>query len=438
MLAQPKRVETTPPETFVTKKSTYSSSSPSPKPAVPDPNLYQNTKEQHSPLPQSAEIWSKVDEPSNRVQQSTTFQETPRSASRSYESAVEEDGQIEGRKRKTTAEQNEETSASDSKEKAQRQETLPAKKNGTQPFGQPEGQKEFSPFGPPDKAISPTAKSPQEQKEAELESLLLPTFTPFEHPAAVSTKKGMGAIPMQPEEMAGKISLPQGKTPEEIRAFSSTLEGIPPKEEEKKKAVPVAEPARLEKKSPSPPPFEEEEKLTTVLPKQEAREEGEQNKKRSKQEAPPPIASPSQTPLIPSAIPVAQAAAAAATPYLGIEALAIYFHMIGTITAMVSPSGDSRTEFFLDSPNFAKSKFFGSTITIEKFATAPDALNIRLTGSTEAVNAFNKDIPNLLAAFERGKFAFVVNRIEAVYEKPLFRRKESAGDKGSGEGFKKG
>jgi hypothetical protein len=139
-----------------------------------------------------------------------------------------------------------------------------------------------------------------------------------------------------------------------------------------------------------------------------------------------PVHSPTMEPLSPSVIPAATAAARQAAPSLGIEALAIYFHMIGTIAAMVSPKGDSLTEFVLNAPSFANSKFYGAKISIEKFATAPDQLNIHLTGSNEAVAAFNQNIPNFLAAFEKGNFAFTIHQIEASYEKPLFHRKGPA------------
>ena len=162
----------------------------------------------------------------------------------------------------------------------------------------------------------------------------------------------------------------------------------------------------------------------------EEREEG-RGKKKSQLEAMQAlqITSPTLTPLPEFVIPMASAATAAAAPYLGMEALAVYFHMIGTITAMVSPKGDSLTEFVLNAPSFSESKFYGATIAIERFATAPYQLNIRLTGSNAAVALFEKNIPNFLQAFQSKNFAFTINRIEAVYEKPLFRRKESVGEK---------
>lgn len=149
-----------------------------------------------------------------------------------------------------------------------------------------------------------------------------------------------------------------------------------------------------------------------------------------KQERAVPIASPSLTPLPAAVIPAAQAAAHTAAAMMSPQVLAIYFHIVGTIFATITKSGDSLTEFILNAPSFKNSKFFGASIAIERFATAPKEINIRMTGASEAVDAFNKNIPNLLSVFQNGNFAFKINRIETALEKPLFHRKESAGEKG--------
>lgn len=149
-------------------------------------------------------------------------------------------------------------------------------------------------------------------------------------------------------------------------------------------------------------------------------------------------ASASIIPLFPTDVqPMVQAAATQAAPYLSPDTMALFQQMVGTIYVMNSRTGISTTEVLLNSPAFANSKFFGSTITIEKYATAPDALNIRLSGSTEAVNAFNQNLPSLMAAFEQNKFQFKV-RIETAYkmdkvDRPVFQRK----DKGDGKGSSK-
>ncbi|MBI5272905.1 MAG: hypothetical protein HY861_02865 [Chlamydiia bacterium] len=184
-------------------------------------------------------------------------------------------------------------------------------------------------------------------------------------------------------------------------------------------------------KTPSPA---KERQPTKDSPRQADERSSSKKQKKASEEVPSQIDSPSLTPLPDFALPLAQAAAQEAAPYLSPEVLAIYFHAVGTIYSQVSSSGDSETEFVLNSPSFANSKFFGSTISIQKFASAPNQINIRLTGSNEAVNAFNQNIPSLLSLFQRkGRFAFTVNRIDTAYEKPLFRRKGSAGEKGPKE-----
>lgn len=157
-----------------------------------------------------------------------------------------------------------------------------------------------------------------------------------------------------------------------------------------------------------------------------------EEKDRDPEKAPLQIQSPSNSQLSPQAASFAQAAANTAMPYLNPQVLPLFYQMVGTIYMMASTSGISQTEIVLNSPSFRNSIFFGSTIVIEKYATAPDSLNIRLSGSNQAVNLFNQNIPNLMAAFQNGNFGFKVNRIDAAYatDKPVFRRKEKGDSKG--------
>ncbi|MBS0626179.1 MAG: hypothetical protein JSS32_09035 [Verrucomicrobia bacterium] len=140
-------------------------------------------------------------------------------------------------------------------------------------------------------------------------------------------------------------------------------------------------------------------------------------------------------PALPADIqPMAQSATVQAAPYLTPETMSLFYQMVGTIYVMTAPTGISRTEVVLNSPSFAYSKFYGATITIEKYATAPDSLNIRLTGSNEAVMAFNQNISSLVAAFQNGNFRFRIGRIDASYatDKPVMKRKEKGEGKDSG------
>ena len=103
---------------------------------------------------------------------------------------------------------------------------------------------------------------------------------------------------------------------------------------------------------------------------------------------------------------------------------------------MAGPQGVNRTEIVLNNPAYASSRFYGSTITIEKYATAPDSFNIRLTGSQQAVASFKENIPSLMSAFENVNFSFKVHRLDVEYtmERPVFRRKEKGEDKGEAGG----
>jgi hypothetical protein len=170
--------------------------------------------------------------------------------------------------------------------------------------------------------------------------------------------------------------------------------------------------------------------------KQDKEREEDQEKKKSSNII---IETPSQINLPSHIIPLAQVATTDATPYLNPQIAPLFFQMVGTIYILTGQQGVSKTEILLNAPSFAQSKFFGATISIEKYATAPDSLNIRLTGTNEAVNTFNQNLPNLYAAFQNGNFAFKIGRITAEYsvEKPIFRRKESlsGGSKDSDNDF---
>lgn len=124
---------------------------------------------------------------------------------------------------------------------------------------------------------------------------------------------------------------------------------------------------------------------------------------------------------------VAQATTQQVASSLNPESAALFYQMVGTIYLNLPPgSGISQTVIVLNQSAFANSKFFGATITIEKYATAPDALNIRLSGTNQAVNAFQENIASLMSAFENARLPFKINRIDVEYtpQRPLFRRKD--------------
>ena len=106
----------------------------------------------------------------------------------------------------------------------------------------------------------------------------------------------------------------------------------------------------------------------------------------------------------------------------------IFDRMVGVMTVM-SMSGITETVITLNTPQFASSVFFGSQIIIQEYSTAPQAYNIQLNGSPQAVALFQGNADDLMAAFQAGNYNFRVNRLEAGHltERPLFKRKEKAG-----------
>ncbi|MBU6383565.1 MAG: hypothetical protein KGR16_04555 [Verrucomicrobia bacterium] len=148
----------------------------------------------------------------------------------------------------------------------------------------------------------------------------------------------------------------------------------------------------------------------------------------------------SSLPALPKNVqPLAMEATVQASSYLNPDTVSLFYQMVGTIVVMQnSEPGVNRTEVVLNNPAYANSKFYGATITIEKYATAPDSFNIRLTGSNEAVVLFRENLPSLITAFENRKLNFTIGRIDVEYsmDRPVFRRKERGegkGDTGGGD-----
>lgn len=202
-------------------------------------------------------------------------------------------------------------------------------------------------------------------------------------------------------------------------------------EEEAKEKRSSAEKIKKQKKDQIPlaAPLEAQGKSTSLHSQDYEREGGQGSKKQKKTEE---IEPPSNTPLPPTAAMAAQTAAVHAEPFLNPEILPLFFQMVGTIYVLSSRPGVTSTEINLDSPAFSSSKFYGAKIILEKYATAPDSFNIRLTGPQAAVTAFNQNIPSLWNAFQKGRFSFRIGRIDAEYaieERHLFRRKSASQSK---------
>lgn len=148
-----------------------------------------------------------------------------------------------------------------------------------------------------------------------------------------------------------------------------------------------------------------------------------------------PIAMPAELPLD-----IAQRASEITrdlTVYLNPEIVPLFEQMVGQMVIMSTQEGIMQTEVELTSDLFQGSVFYGSKITLEKYATAPDSFNIQLTGSPEAVAIFNGNLASLMESF-RSDLNFRIGKIEAAHEttRPLFRRKEPPTNEGGGKSLR--
>ncbi len=276
-------------------------------------------------------------------------------------------------------------------------------------------EEEPPPFlGPPGKAAP---------KEKMREAKPRPGAAPFFEEKKPETLKK--AIPKEPEsEKKKKLPSPYEKAP--------TAAPIRPrKETELRQAPSIPYKQKEQQMEKEEGPVLTPQEIAAAPLKSEERELGGGGK-RGKEEQILEIEAPSLPELPKNIQPMAMTATTQASSFLTPATVSLFYQMVGTFYVMAGQQGINRTEVVLNNPAYANSKFYGATITIEKYATAPDSFNIRLTGSHEAVTLFKDNIPSLLTAFQNGNFSFRIGRIDAEYtiERPIFRRKEKGGEKG--------
>ena len=258
--------------------------------------------------------------------------------------------------------------------------------------------------------------------------------TPQEKPA-----KGKEAL--LPEKQAQKQA---GSAPSLQKPFSKTT-GEPlanaPREKQGKASPEIPGQMQEARKVPVTPAWGGKEEEKAQLPYPEAMIASEQmqggkerEKKKGKTETSVPVHPPE--PLPPACQKIAEAAQVSASPFLNTQTAELYLQMVGTMVFMTSSKeGISLTEVQLNSPSFQNSVFFNSTITIAKYATAPDSFNVRLTGTPEAVQAFSNNVESLssafTAAYEDRRISFRIGRIETALapNRPLIRRKKEGESK---------
>lgn len=277
------------------------------------------------------------------------------------------------------------------------------------------GKKEEKPIALPPKVAKKTPALPQEKPSESLYGK-----PSFQKKGAKISKKSLQAQSEEQLEETPPLSLPKATAEEPFAPTAKKTSQRPSKIVKEEEEDAFLEPAKRD----------------TMSPKQ-WKEKEEQRRSEIKETA---IPSPIPDPLPQSVQSIAQVAQTSASPFLNPQTASLFFQMVGTIVYMgEAKPGISLTEVTLNSPNFQNSIFYNSTITIEKYATAPDAFNIRLTGSPEAVNFFNNNIDSLSAAFaaayDERRVNFKVNRLETSLssERPLIRRKKEGGSKEGGK-----
>lgn len=360
-------------------------------------SMMQPQEEEEDPpmtLPQSDDFWENVDLPPDQALPQSQMQEAPQ-------------------RQPVYGEQQPSKGPAAPKKQGQKSE-------------EKKGQKEeVSLFGPPGKPAPKTGattvqnKSPAKPAKATEKKAPLPS--PFEEAAKIAPKAKAPVKKGAVEEGETLTAGPMGRfmAPEEEKA----AKGQTAKEKAK-----AEEEAKVGSKALEATPLRGEER------------EGGREGRKGRDEKGVEIIS-SSLPLLPGSVePFATVAAQAATPYLSPSTMPLFFQMVGTMYVMAAPPGVNRTEIVLNNPAFSSSRFFGATITIEKYATAPDSFNIRLTGNDDAVTAFKDNLASLLAAFQNSKLPFRIGRLEAEYslQRPVFHRKgrgeERGGTGGSGLG----
>jgi len=112
------------------------------------------------------------------------------------------------------------------------------------------------------------------------------------------------------------------------------------------------------------------------------------------------------------------------------EAYELFAKMAGTILIQ-QYSGITTTTITLNMED-PESIFNGAQVIFDHYSTAPNSYNLQLVGSAQAVNAFNANMADLVAAFKQSKNAFEVNILSPSLtgKKPLIRRKKGAGGGG--------
>lgn len=228
---------------------------------------------------------------------------------------------------------------------------------------------------------------------------------------------------IEPAQQQRTPSKTTKKKPEKLTEGLPTPKGVKKPETEKKPPItPLIPP---EKKPSVPPKLTEKEKekevaeemeIAAPLPSGAWEQKVEKVKEKekeplvtyglAKEDLPTFLGSPG--------MPIAVLPSEASSPYFKVpEIYEMFERMVGVMTVMTT-TGMSQTTLVLDAPQFASSPFFGVEIEITEFSTAPKAFNIEIRAPDIAKNIIDKNVSELVAAFQAGQYNYRVNRVDTA------------------------
>ncbi len=88
----------------------------------------------------------------------------------------------------------------------------------------------------------------------------------------------------------------------------------------------------------------------------------------------------------------------------------------------IDQKGIAETTIELTSEAFSSSVFYGATITITEYSTAPMVFNVRLTASVEGLALFQAHASELSAALQKGNFGFGIHRLDTELQDERIER----------------
>ena len=111
-------------------------------------------------------------------------------------------------------------------------------------------------------------------------------------------------------------------------------------------------------------------------------------------------------------------------PIVHVEAL---FEKMASSMIIMDLCQETQTTLVLDHPHLSGSVFFGTTITIKEFSTAPKAFNVEILSNPTAIATILQQQDHLLSLFAKGNFPFTIHRFDSgiqqeTMETPLINR----------------